>query len=107
MTEHIHKPVTGWQIGLSYLFTVFCLSIIVIGNGARVSQSTTSSIEELTRELRGFNQDVCIAINQMHIQSGVGEVVDCAWSEAEGLWLGRFLVPRGVVDGLVAYYGRN
>lgn len=29
-----------------------------------------------------------------------GEVVDCAWSEDEGLWLGRFLVPRGVADGL-------
>lgn len=29
-----------------------------------------------------------------------GEVVRCTWDEGEGLWLGRFLVPRGVADGL-------
>ncbi len=29
-----------------------------------------------------------------------GEVVECAWQPDEELWLGRFLVPRGVVDGL-------
>jgi hypothetical protein len=29
-----------------------------------------------------------------------GEVVPCTWDETEGLWLGRFLVPRGVPDGL-------
>lgn len=28
-----------------------------------------------------------------------GEVVTCAWEEAEGLWLGRFLVPRGARGG--------
>jgi Mg-chelatase subunit ChlD len=29
-----------------------------------------------------------------------GEVVRCTWDEDEQLWLGRFLVPRGVKDGL-------
>ncbi|MEZ4464813.1 MAG: hypothetical protein R3F43_10000 [bacterium] len=29
-----------------------------------------------------------------------GEVVQCSWDEEEGLWLGRFLVPRGIEDGL-------
>lgn len=29
-----------------------------------------------------------------------GEVVPCTWDKTEGLWLGRFLVPRGVPDGL-------
>lgn len=29
-----------------------------------------------------------------------GEVIHCAWDEEEGLWLGRFLVPRGTPDGL-------
>ena len=29
-----------------------------------------------------------------------GEVVVCSWSEDEGLWLGRFLVPRHTRDGL-------
>lgn len=29
-----------------------------------------------------------------------GERVRCTWHEAEGLWLGRFLVPRSVTDGL-------
>ncbi len=29
-----------------------------------------------------------------------GEVVECTWQEDEGLWLGRFLVPRGTPDGL-------
>ncbi|MCB9546831.1 MAG: VWA domain-containing protein [Myxococcales bacterium] len=29
-----------------------------------------------------------------------GEVVACSWDDEEGLWLGRFLVPRGVEDGL-------
>ena len=29
-----------------------------------------------------------------------GEQVECSFHEAEGLWLGRFLVPRNVADGL-------
>jgi Ca-activated chloride channel family protein len=29
-----------------------------------------------------------------------GEEIRCSWSPEEGLWLGRFLVPRGVKDGL-------
>ncbi len=29
-----------------------------------------------------------------------GEIIDCEWSEDEGLWFGRFLVPRDVDDGL-------
>lgn len=29
-----------------------------------------------------------------------GEIVRCVWDEDEGLWLGRFLVPRGVPEGL-------
>jgi Ca-activated chloride channel family protein len=29
-----------------------------------------------------------------------GELVPCTWDETEGLWLGRFLVPRGVPEGL-------
>ncbi len=29
-----------------------------------------------------------------------GETVECSWNEEEGLWLGRFLVPRGTPDGL-------
>lgn len=29
-----------------------------------------------------------------------GEEVACDWAEDEGLWLGRFLVPRGTPDGL-------
>ena len=29
-----------------------------------------------------------------------GEEVHCAWHEAEGVWLGRFLVPRSTHDGL-------
>lgn len=29
-----------------------------------------------------------------------GEIVSCAWSEAEQLWIGRFLVPRGTEEGL-------
>ncbi|MGM0578657.1 MAG: VIT domain-containing protein [Myxococcota bacterium] len=29
-----------------------------------------------------------------------GEVVECRWQEDEGLWLGRFLVPRGTADGM-------
>ncbi len=29
-----------------------------------------------------------------------GEVVEAAWADDEGLWLGRFLVPRGTPDGL-------
>ncbi len=29
-----------------------------------------------------------------------GEVVECGWDAEEGLWLGRFLVPRHVRDGL-------
>jgi len=29
-----------------------------------------------------------------------GAQVKCSWHEAEGLWLGRFLVPRSVADGL-------
>ena len=29
-----------------------------------------------------------------------GEVVECSWEADEGLWLGRFLVPRGTPDGL-------
>ena len=29
-----------------------------------------------------------------------GEIVECAWEEDEGLWLGRFLVPRGTPDGM-------
>lgn len=29
-----------------------------------------------------------------------GETVHCAWNEEEGLWLGRFLVPRHIEDGL-------
>jgi len=29
-----------------------------------------------------------------------GETVECEWQADEGVWLGRFLVPRGVADGL-------
>lgn len=29
-----------------------------------------------------------------------GEQVQCSFHEAEGLWLGRFLVPRSIADGL-------
>jgi Ca-activated chloride channel family protein len=29
-----------------------------------------------------------------------GEIVECAWQPDEELWLGRFLVPRGVADGM-------
>ncbi|HKO46199.1 MAG TPA: VIT domain-containing protein [Polyangiaceae bacterium] len=29
-----------------------------------------------------------------------GDQVNCTWHAAEGLWLGRFLVPRSVADGL-------
>jgi Mg-chelatase subunit ChlD len=29
-----------------------------------------------------------------------GETVDCDWEADEGLWFGRFLVPRSVADGL-------
>lgn len=29
-----------------------------------------------------------------------GEVIRCNWDEDEGLWFGRFLVPRGTADGL-------
>ncbi len=29
-----------------------------------------------------------------------GEVIKCTWAEDEGLWLGRFLVPRHIKDGL-------
>lgn len=29
-----------------------------------------------------------------------GEQIECSFHEAEGLWLGRFLVPRNVADGL-------
>ncbi len=29
-----------------------------------------------------------------------GETVPCEWSEDEGVWFGRFLVPRGYPDGL-------
>ena len=29
-----------------------------------------------------------------------GEVVECSWQADEGLWLGRFLVPRHIKDGL-------
>jgi Ca-activated chloride channel family protein len=29
-----------------------------------------------------------------------GEVIHCTWDDAEGLWLGRFLVPRATPDGL-------
>ena len=38
-----------------------------------------------------------------------GEQVNCSWHETEGLWLGRFLVPRSVVDGLyqVGVFTRN
>jgi hypothetical protein len=66
-----------WQLLGSYVFATTCLCAIVIGTELRTSQSTTDSIQELTRELRDFNRDVCIAINSMHEQSGVGRVVDC------------------------------
>lgn len=29
-----------------------------------------------------------------------GEIVPCEWQPGEGLWLGRFLVPRGARDGM-------
>ena len=29
-----------------------------------------------------------------------GEIIECEWQEDEGLWLGRFLVPRETADGL-------
>ena len=29
-----------------------------------------------------------------------GEVIDCVWDDEEGLWFGRFLVPRATPDGV-------
>lgn len=66
-----------WQLITAYLFAATCLTVIIVGAQVRAVESTNSSIQLLTQELRAFNQDLCVALNEMHVRSGVGTVVRC------------------------------